>query len=78
MVIGDANPSVLKSIGMTLEGVPRISLRESPEEGEEPVQRPSSPEIPDQSSDSRYRIDGEIARGGNGRRHARPRYGPWS
>ena len=66
VVIGDANPSVLKSIGMTLEGVPRISLRESPEEGEEPVQRPSSPEIPDQSSDSRYRIDGEIARGGMG------------
>ena len=50
----------------TLSEVPRVSLREPKEEGDAPIQRPSSPEIPNQPSDSRYRLDGEIARGGMG------------
>ena len=66
VVLGNTNHSVLKSMSASLTEVPRVSLREPKEEGEEPIQRPSSPEIPNQPSDSRYRLDGEIARGGMG------------
>lgn len=65
-VPGDANYSVLRSLRNTLAEVPRVSLREAEEEGGDPVVRPSSPEIPQHPSESRYRIDGEIARGGMG------------
>jgi tetratricopeptide (TPR) repeat protein len=66
VVIGDGNHSVLKMLGNTLGEVPRVSLRESEAEGEDPIARPNSPEMPDRDSDSRYRLDGEIARGGMG------------
>ena len=64
--LGDANPSVLKMLGNTLDEVPRVSLRESQAESDDPISRPSSPEVPQTNSDSRYRLDGEIARGGMG------------
>ena len=66
VVVGNTNHSVLKSIGATLNQVPRVSLREPREEGDEPIHRPSSPEIPNQKRDSRYQLHGEIARGGMG------------
>ena len=66
VVLGNTNHSVLKLMGATLNEVPRISLREPRQEGDEPIQRPNSPEIPNQPSDGRYRLDGEIARGGMG------------
>lgn len=66
VVVGNANHSVLKSMRASLTEVPRVSLREPKKEGEEPIQRPSSPEIPIQNSDSRYQLHGEIARGGMG------------
>ena len=66
VVFGNTNHSVLKSLGATLNQVPRVSLREPVEEGDEPVQRSSSPEIPNQPSGSRYQLHGEIARGGMG------------
>lgn len=66
VVIGDANHSVLKMLGNTLNEVPRISLRESEAEGNDPTSRPNSPEVPQSNSGSRYRLDGEIARGGMG------------
>ena len=66
VVIGNTNHSVLKSISASLNEVPRVSLREPKEAGDEPIQRPSSPEVPNQESDSRYQLHGEIARGGMG------------
>ncbi|MEO1528085.1 MAG: protein kinase, partial [Planctomycetota bacterium] len=66
VVVGNTNHSVLKSMSATLAEVPRVSLREPKKEGDEPIQRPSSPEIPNQPSDSRYQLHGEIARGGMG------------
>ncbi len=66
VVIGDANHSVLRSLSNSLSEVPRVSLRESSAEGEDPVARPKSPEMPDGKSDSRYQLQGEIARGGMG------------
>jgi serine/threonine protein kinase/Flp pilus assembly protein TadD len=66
VVIGDPNHSVLRSIANTLGDVPRVSLREPKNESPEPILRPMSPEIPKSDSTSRYRLDGEIARGGMG------------
>ena len=66
VVIGDANHSVLKTLGNTLNEVPRVALRESQTEGDDPISKPNSPEVPQSDSDSRYRLDGEIARGGMG------------
>lgn len=66
VVIGDASQSVLRSLGNTLPEVPRVSLRESAAEGADPVQRPGSAEIPQDNSDQRYQLQGEIARGGMG------------
>jgi tetratricopeptide (TPR) repeat protein/tRNA A-37 threonylcarbamoyl transferase component Bud32 len=66
VVVGGANHSVLKSLGNTVTEVPKVVLRESAAEGDDPIVRPTSPEIPGGDSDSRYRIDGEIARGGMG------------
>jgi WD40 repeat protein len=65
VVIGDANHSVLRSFEQTVDP-PRVSLRDAKEEGADPVPRLNSLEIPDHNADSRYRIDGEIARGGMG------------
>ena len=65
VVIGNAGHSVLKSLGQTLD-VPRVMLRESAAEGADPIVRPKSAEMPQRDSNSRYRLDGEIARGGMG------------
>ena len=65
VVIGDANHSVLQSLGKTID-MPRVVLREAAAEGRDPVVRPKSLEIPYRNSDSRYQVQGEIARGGMG------------
>ncbi len=65
VVIGNAGHSVLRSLGQTVD-VPAVMLRESPTQGDGPITRPMSTELPDRDADSRYRIDGEIARGGMG------------
>lgn len=65
LVIGNANHSVLKSLGQNMP-VHRVVLREDVEQGKEPIVRPKSPEMPDRQSDSRYQLQGEIARGGMG------------
>ena len=62
-----ANCSVLRTLCNTLNEVPRISLRDSDAEGPDPLTRPNSLEVPQhRDSESRYRLDGEIARGGMG------------
>jgi serine/threonine protein kinase/WD40 repeat protein len=66
VVLGDANHSVLKMLSNTLNEVPHVSLRESEAEGAGPISRPGSREIPHSDADGRYRLDGEIARGGMG------------
>ncbi|WP_419189146.1 tetratricopeptide repeat protein [Stieleria marina] len=66
VVLGSPNHSVLKMLGNTLDEVPRVLLRESHAEGDDPISKPNSPEIPHSDSDGRYRLDGEIARGGMG------------
>ena len=65
VVVGSAGHSVLKSLGNTID-VPRVALREPQAEGSEHVTRPQSPEMPSEKSDSRYQLQGEIARGGMG------------
>jgi WD40 repeat protein/serine/threonine protein kinase/tetratricopeptide (TPR) repeat protein len=65
VVIGDADHSVLKSLGLTID-LPRVVLREPAAKQEDPVARPGSPEMPKSKSDSRYDLQGEIARGGMG------------
>jgi hypothetical protein len=65
LVIGDAGHSVLRSLGRTID-LPRVVLRESNDENAEPMTRPKSPEMPARNADSRYQLQGEIARGGMG------------
>ena len=65
-MLGDANHSVLKMLGNTLDEVPACLAAGIAAEGDDPISRPSSPEMPKPDSDSRYRLDGEIARGGMG------------
>ena len=50
----------------TLSGVSHVVLRDPYEEGDEPILRPASAEMPGRNSNRRYRLDGEIARGGIG------------
>ena len=59
-------PSVLKLLEQQLDSVPRVSLRTADREGIDPIVRPTSPEVPHRDADSRYQIQGEIARGGMG------------
>ena len=66
VIFGSAGHSVLKSLGQTVD-VPRVSLRDVVEDGEAHVQRPAAGENRGRNSDSRYHVDGEIARGGMGR-----------
>lgn len=66
IVIGEQNHSVLRSLANTLGNVPRVSLTEPTNEAAGPILRPKSAEIPKSDSNSRYRLDGEIARGGMG------------
>ncbi len=65
VVVGNAGHSVLKALDQTIS-MPRVALRESQAEGDDPITRPNSLEMPERDSDSRYRLDGEIARGGMG------------
>lgn len=65
VVIGSVGHSVLKMLRHTID-LPDVVLREPTIEGEEPIQRPRSPEMPKPASDSRYQLQGEIARGGMG------------
>ena len=66
VVLGDGNHSILKILSNTLHEVPRVALRESKAEGEDPIMRPQSQEVPAPSSNRRYQLQGEIARGGLG------------
>ena len=66
VVIGAAGHSVLKSLEKTVGSVPQVLLRESSAEGPEPIARPKSAEMPNRDPDSRYQLQGEIARGGMG------------
>ncbi|MBL8817451.1 MAG: protein kinase [Planctomyces sp.] len=66
IVVGDGSHSVLKMLAQTLNKVPRVALRESPAKVAEPIVRPKSAEMPNHDSDSRYQLQGEIARGGMG------------
>lgn len=66
VVIGDQHHSVLKMLGRTLDSVPRVALRDESGPGADPIVQPHSPEIPKSNSDSRYQLQGEIARGGMG------------
>src|SRR5258708_4541005 len=53
---------VLDSIAATIGSVPRVLLRDTDGGVEPPIYRPAD----DSASGTRYRIDGEIARGGMG------------
>jgi serine/threonine-protein kinase len=62
-----ANGDVLKALIGSIGSVPRVHLREAQDELLTPVVRPGSTEVPPgQDPVGRYRIDGEIARGGMG------------
>ena len=65
VVIGDVGHSVLKMLRHTID-IPHVVLREPTVEGADPIERPNSPEIPKPASDTRYQLQGEIARGGMG------------
>jgi WD40 repeat protein/tRNA A-37 threonylcarbamoyl transferase component Bud32/tetratricopeptide (TPR) repeat protein len=65
VVIGAARHSVFKSLGQSVN-YPRVALRESGETGTDPIVRPQSAEMPQKDADSRYQLQGEIARGGMG------------
>jgi serine/threonine protein kinase/WD40 repeat protein len=64
-VIAVGGHSVLQMVGQTLDSVPRVILRDPTEAGDSLVLSPAA-EIPGQDSGSRYRLEGEIARGGMG------------
>jgi hypothetical protein len=49
-----------------MDQVPRVVLKESPAEAADPIVRPNSAELPKTEAGGRYRLDGEIARGGMG------------
>jgi serine/threonine-protein kinase len=65
-----AGSSVLKALGAGLPTVPRVQLRQPPEETATPVHLPNSPEMPDEPGPAggvgRLQLHGEIARGGMG------------
>lgn len=65
VAVGFSGHSVLKSLARTVD-VPRVVLREPAAEGSGPIVRPKSPQMPDRPADSRYQLQGEIARGGMG------------
>lgn len=66
VVWGNVNHSVLKALGNTLDEVPQISLRDVEAVGADLINRSISRDITNLPADSRYRLDGEIARGGMG------------
>ena len=62
---GSVGHGVLRSLGQTIE-VPRVTLRDEDQQAPGPIERPQSLEMPGSDSEGRYRLDGEIARGGMG------------
>jgi hypothetical protein len=74
VLMGSGGHSVFNSLYQTVD-LPRVVLRES--DGQEPVVKPTSSEMPPKNSDSRYRLDGEIARGGMGERFSRAATTTW-
>jgi len=65
VVIGHAGHSVLNNLRRTM-ALPGVALRDAVDDGHDPIVRPKSGEMPDRGSDSRYQLQGEIARGGMG------------
>jgi serine/threonine protein kinase len=65
LFVGNASHSVFEALGQTMN-LSHVVLRDAKEAGNEPIVQPKSPEMPERKSDSRYRLDGEIARGGMG------------
>ena len=63
---GGVGDSVLKILCRKLDRIPRVSLLEPTSKDAEPMVRPRSAEMPQNSSDCRYQLQGEIARGGMG------------
>ena len=64
---GSVHHSVLQLIGQTVGGdLPRVVLASPPREVPGPIVRPASAEVPLGEIGARYRLDGEIARGGMG------------
>lgn len=59
-------PSVLESLRDVVDHLPQVILRETHSDLEDLVVRPNSREIPRSDSNSRYQLQGEIARGGMG------------
>ena len=62
VVLGDANHSVLKMLSNTLNEVPRVSLRESKVEGDDPITQPSSPEMPAPNSSTSWKKSSPMAK----------------
>ena len=62
---GRMGDSVLQSLGLTIDA-PRVMLRDADQQEAGPIEQPHSLEMPKSVSDSRYRLDGVIARGGMG------------
>ena len=65
IVVASAGHSVLQSLGQSMN-LASVVLRDAKDAGHEPIVQPKSPEMPERKADSRYRLDGEIARGGMG------------
>lgn len=65
VVTGNTSHSVLPSFEATMD-FPRVVLQASAKEGDDPITQPNSTEMPVRNSINRYRLDGEIARGGMG------------
>ena len=62
----DANHSILNLLGQSLDHVPHVVLRDGSQEGDDPIVRPHSLDIPQRRNEGRYQLQGEIARGGMG------------
>ena len=60
--------SVLRNLDQTID-MPRVILQDVEPSTVEPLERPDSAEIPERDADSRYQVQGEIARGGMGAIH---------
>jgi serine/threonine-protein kinase len=63
---GPSANSALDRLAETVGSVPRVLLREAPQDGDTPVVRPSSPEVRAADGAGRYQLLGELGRGGMG------------
>lgn len=64
-VLGHTGMSVLKNLSETIE-IPRVTLRDSENSATKPIPKDPSVDLSDRDADSRYQLQGEIARGGMG------------